>query len=90
MTATSQSKGDAFDERVAKAPGEQPEQLDDAHSCNETGTAARSEADVALARLLVEIRKVMFLPPTDPTRIAVMAEKRRVLALVEAYQTRAL
>ena len=43
---------------------------------------------MALARLLVEIRKVMFLPPTDPTRIAVMAEKRRVLALVEAVQAR--
>ncbi len=46
----------------------------------------RSTADGALAELLVEIRKVMILPPADPTRIAVMAEKRRVLALVEAYQ----
>ena len=88
MTATPRFNGDPSDEQCATTACAQLTQLGDARSSNETGTADRSTADVALARLLVEIRKVMFLSPTDPTRIAVMAEKRRVLKLVEAVQTR--
>lgn len=88
MTATSRSNGVAVDERGATTASAQPAQLVDAHSCNETDPAARSEADLALTGLLVEIRKVMFLPSSDPTRIAVMAEKHRVLALVQRVQAR--
>jgi hypothetical protein len=87
VTATSWFNGDPSDEPAASA-GVQPDHLADFRIYNQTYTAARSDADVATARLLVEIPKVMFLPSTSPTRIAVLAEKRRLVALIEAHQTR--
>jgi hypothetical protein len=88
MTPTDQSINKSLNEPVTKAGDLQPEQLNVAQVGDDTDTTDRSATDVAPGRLLVEIQNVMFLPPADPTRIAVMAEKSRVLALIEAHQTR--
>jgi uncharacterized protein YbjT (DUF2867 family) len=48
-----------------------------------TPKEAGDEAMAAMGPMLAEIRAVMYLPDDNPRRQAAMAEKRRVLALIE-------
>ncbi len=43
-----------------------------------------ADPNAALTALLPEIQRVQFLPAADPDRVAVMAEKTRVLDLIRA------
>jgi hypothetical protein len=44
---------------------------------------ASDEAMAAMPAMLRAVREVMYLDDSDPRRVAAMAEKRRVLALIE-------
>jgi hypothetical protein len=48
-----------------------------------TPDEAADEARRAMGPMLASIREVMYLPDDDPRRQAAMAEKHRVLALIE-------
>lgn len=50
--------------------------------------AAAREALAAMGPMLREIREVMYLPEADPRRVAAIAEKRRVLALIAVAEPR--